>query len=208
MTTAFDTNRVPAPRAAPAAGSKGSALTRQSAAGGAGSSSRRCWSCWRWSRAGRWRGRSGSRFTDATCPTLTYHEFIGFENYLADYDGEWVGLWSIRLVAGRLEHGLVLRSSRCRSRRCSASIVALVLNAHFRAAARARRGADPLGDPDHRFGQDVGLDAARPVRRHQRDAAWRLGLIAGRSPGPPIPTRRCGPWSWSMSGRRRRSWRC
>ena len=36
-------------------------------------------------------------------------------------------------------------------------IVALVLNARFpRPRHRARRDPDPLGDPDHRLGKDVG----------------------------------------------------
>lgn len=34
----------------------------------------------------------------------------------------------------------------------------------------ARRGADPLGDPYHRLGADVGVDAQRPVRHHQPPA--------------------------------------
>ena len=70
-----------------------------------------------------------------------------------------------------------------------------------------RRHPDPLGDPDHRLGEDVGLDAQRPVRHHQRHPA-RLDII-----GAPIAwtadvehgddRRR----SSSTSGRRRRSWR-
>ncbi len=31
-------------------------------------------------------------FTDATLSNLSDYEFIGFENYLANYDGEWLGL--------------------------------------------------------------------------------------------------------------------
>ena len=41
-----------------------------------------------------------------------------------------------------------------------------------------RRGADPLGDPDRRLGQDVGLDVQRPVRHHQRHPASGSALIA------------------------------
>ena len=31
-------------------------------------------------------------FTDANLNNLSNYEFIGFENYLANYDGEWLGL--------------------------------------------------------------------------------------------------------------------
>ena len=30
-------------------------------------------------------------FTDANLNNLSDYEFIGFENYLANYDGEWLG---------------------------------------------------------------------------------------------------------------------
>ncbi len=31
-------------------------------------------------------------FTDANLNNLSDYDFIGFENYLANYDGEWLGL--------------------------------------------------------------------------------------------------------------------
>ena len=101
------------------------------------------------------------------------------------------------------------RSSRSRSRRCSASSSRSSSTRAFPGRGLVRAvDPDPLGDPDRRLGQDVELDAARPVRRHQRHAAAPRHSSPRRSPGRPIPTRRCGPSSWSTSGRRRRSWRC
>ena len=46
--------------------------------------------------------------TDANLNNLGEYEFIGFENYLANYDGEWLGiLTDPGLVALGLEHGMV-----------------------------------------------------------------------------------------------------
>ena len=57
-------------------------------------------------------------------------------------------------------------------------MVALVLNAEFKGRAhRARRDPDPLGDPDHRLGQDVGAGCFNDQFGMVNDMLMSLGLI-------------------------------
>ncbi|RDI60185.1 carbohydrate ABC transporter permease [Microvirga subterranea] len=70
-------------------------------------------------------------FTDADLNNLSDYTFIGFENYLANYDGEWLGLltdpdwW--RSVWNTLWFTLVSVSIET----VLGIVVALILNAHF-----------------------------------------------------------------------------
>ena len=102
-------------------------------------------------------------------PTTT---FIGFDNYLANYDGEWLGLltdpawwhavWNtvwFTLVSVSIETVLGI-------------VVALVLNAEFPGRGLVRAAIlIPWAIPTIVSAKHVELDAARPVRRHQRHAA-------------------------------------
>ena len=122
MTTAFDTNRLPTPRAAPAGRSKGSALTRQRRRAAliflapmvivlalvAG---------WPLARTIYF------SFTDATLYDLEYHEFIGFLNfyYLAIDPQWWRAVWNtvfFAVVSVSIETILGM-------------VIALTLNAHM-----------------------------------------------------------------------------
>ena len=131
-------------------------------------------------------------FTDADLNNLSDYDFIGFENYLANYDGEWLGLltepdwwhsvWNtvwFTLVSVSLETVLGI-------------VVALILNAPFRAAASCARHPHPWAIPTI-----VSAKMWNWMLHDQfgviNDMLLRLGLIARRSPGRPIPTRRCGP---------------
>src|SRR5262245_53020853 len=74
-------------------------------------------------------------FTNANLADLSQTEFIGFENYLANYDGEWAGLlvdpewW--RAVYNTVWFSVVSASIET----VLGIIVALVLNAEFRGRA-------------------------------------------------------------------------
>jgi trehalose/maltose transport system permease protein len=107
-------------------------------------------------------------FTDAAVGPRQ-RRFIGLENYLVEGDGAGTAAGRPRLVAA-VWNTVYFAVVSVSLETVLGLIVALVLNAQFPAAAGARRGADPLGDPDHRLGQDVGLDAQRPVRHPQRPA--------------------------------------
>ncbi|XMD06824.1 binding-protein-dependent transport system inner membrane component [Brucella melitensis] len=108
--------------------------------------------------------------TNASLTNLAGAEFVGFKNYFS-----WVTLKSGRTVySGLLTDMAWWRAvwNTIRFTLLSVSletifglVVALVLNANFRGRGLVRAAIlIPWGDPDHRFGKNVGLDAQRPVR--------------------------------------------
>ena len=86
---------------------------------------------------------------------------------LAREDGEWIGLLADPDWWRAVFNTLWFTARLGDDRDVLGFAVALTSNARFPAAASARRRADSLGDSDRRFGEDVGLDAAGPVRCHQ-----------------------------------------
>ncbi len=127
-------------------------------------------------------------FTDANLADLSQSEFIGFDNYYNSVDGKsygvlvdpdwWNAVWNTRPLRRRLGRA---RDRARPGRRAGAQ------RRVPGPRPRARRDADPLGHPDHRLGQDVGLDAATTSSASSTTCCMRLGLHrASRSPGPPI----------------------
>ncbi len=107
--------------------------------------------------------------TDADLKDLGAAQFVGLDNYIGEFgvlrDPDW---W--RAVANTLWFAGISVAIET----VLGIVVALVLNASFPGrSAGAGRGPGALGHPDHGVGQDVGLDAERPVRRHQPHADLR-----------------------------------
>ena len=135
--------------------------------------------------------RSGSASPTPTSPTSRRPQFIGFDNYLANYDGEWAGL--LATVGGaRSGTRCCSPSSRSRSRPSSALVIALALNAHFQGRGLLRAA--------------VLIPWAIPTVVSAQMWSWMFHDVFGiindilhdarasspsRSPGPPRRTPRC-----------------
>ena len=173
-------HRVGARADRPRAGCRREARPDAGAAAGArspGCSSRRCWWRWPWWRPGRWRARSSFSFTDADLDDLDSWEFIGFANYVAicSQDPLWwravgntAGFTVVSVGAGDCARPRHRADAEC---------------AHARPRIAARRGADSVGDSDRGLRQDVGLDAARSLRRRECGAAEARPDRRSRGPG-------------------------
>ena len=113
-------------------------------------------------------------FTDTTLNNLYGGKFIGFDNYL-----RWTTMKSGKVLWGGLLADPAWWNAVWNTVRFSflsvtletffGMIVALVLNAEFKGRGLgARRHSGAMGHSDHRVGQNVELDAQRPVRHSQR----------------------------------------
>ncbi|ASY66797.1 Maltose/maltodextrin ABC transporter, permease protein MalF (plasmid) [Sinorhizobium sojae CCBAU 05684] len=107
--------------------------------------------------------------TNASLTNLAGAEFIGFDNYLT-----WITLKSGRTIYW----GLLADPSWCCFRERGDGSGAGRRSGAERAFSGPRPGTRGyphfLGDPHHRLGEDVGLDAQRPVRHPQRPTACLL----------------------------------
>ena len=111
-------------------------------------------------------------FTNANINDMAAAKFVGWENYVGEYglfanpnnsDGFWASDWGIA-IGNTLKFSFVSVTLET----LAGLGVAMLLNQEFKGRAWVRAaGAGALGHSHHRLGQDVGLDAARPVRHHQ-----------------------------------------
>jgi len=115
-------------------------------------------------------------FTNTSLADFENRQFVGFANYLSVlkmpsgrviYDGLLVDPVWWRAVLNTVKFTVISVTLET----IFGLVVALVLNAEFRGRGLVRAAILSLGDPDHRFGQDVGVDAQRSVRHHQRHPA-------------------------------------
>lgn len=77
-------------------------------------------------------------FTDANLTDLSQSKFIGFENYLANYDGEWAGILADGVWWKAVGNTLWFTVISIILETILGFIVALVLNANFRGRAFVR----------------------------------------------------------------------